>query len=497
MPLSLLNFEIKSTILKGLNILLFVIIVGKSVTAQSLQHPVIFVTSGERFEILEKIEKYDWARSILQQLHERVDDKLAAHQLYPKEILNTIPPFAQHDHENPEEKSSPIATGHNKVLDLASSSALLYYITEDEKYPQFSADILAFYINEIAPRTPETTSICGYYFFDPRTTYGPFALTYDFIYNFLKKPGTKVFNKDSNSYVLYNHAKTQKAIKNITGNALAEYAKPDTHGKFISNHPILTATGALFSILCIEDDLERNRLFDIFWDKGTDRQNSFKHTILPMFGKQGIWPESTSYSFMPNISLVFNIVDRIYPEMNVTKDARHILEGNFLFDYLRYPDRGFVRFGDSKGRNDQTINLYKYTLPIAQRRGYEDLELKAKVALSQAYAAKGGYKPKLNDGIFDNFQNLDLLWGIEVPINEITIDFNKPTVVINHAGIVLQRNYVKENNINYGLCGIIGGAHYVHSHVTGISMELYGAGYIMAPNAVLPATVPERQIPLH
>ena len=466
--------------------------------AQSLKHPIIWVTNDERPQILENIKKYDWAKSIVSQLHERVDSKLKAHLSNPDVILNSIPAFAKTDRENSEKKAGPIAAGHNKVLALASESAMLYYITNEDKYAQFTADILAFYIDHLAPLTPQTTTICGYEFFDPRTTYGPFAIAYDFIYNYLKKPNTMVYNKDLGTRIVFDNAKAQKAITNIVGNILQEYGKPDQHGKIISNHPILTATGALFSILCVENDTERQRLFDIFWEKGTAHQNSFKNTILPMFGEQGIWPESTSYSFMPIITLTLNIVDRVYPDMNVTKDYKHIFEGNFLFDYLRYPNRKFVRYGDAKRNNDGTQDLYRYTLNIAKRRGYQDLKQKAELALKQAYEANGGYKPKLNDGIFNNFEPLDLFWGLPIPTKiEGKINFNKPTVLVNHAGIVLQRNYVEKNNDIYGLCGIIGGAHYVHSHVTGIAMELYGSGYVMGPNAGLPASVAERQIPLH
>jgi hypothetical protein len=237
----------------------------------------------------------------------------------------------------------------------------------------------------------------------------------------------------------------------------------------------------------------------VFWESGTAHQNSFKHTILPMFSGQGIWPESLSYSFMPIITMVLNMVDRIKPEMNVTEDYQHIFEGNFLFDYLRIPDRRFVRYGDSKRNNDGTGDLYRYTMSIAERRAYTELEQKAQLALQQSYRAMGGYKPSIGVGsIFNNYNLLDLLWGLPIPETvEGNIDFNKPTVVIEHAGVALQRNAVKNDNETFGLCGIIGGAHYVHSHVTGISMELYGAGYVMAPNSGLPATVRERQIPLH
>ncbi|WP_430932621.1 hypothetical protein [Saccharicrinis sp. 156] len=479
--------------------LIFLALCSALINAQSLKHPVIYTTVDEREEVLSKIEKYDWAKSIACQLHTQVDPHIKIHQADPGAILGEIPVFAKNDHQNAESQAAPFAQGHNRILSLAAKAGMLYYITGDEKYAQFAADILAAYVDEIAPRTPQTTSICGFAFYDARTTYGPFALTYDFIWNYLKKPDLKVYNKATNAYVLFDQVKAQKAMTNIVGNVLQEYGKPDRHGKFISNHPILTATGVLFGILCVEDDMERERLFNVFWETGTWHQNSFKHTILPMFSDQGIWPESLSYSFMPIITMVLNIVDRVKPEMDVTADYMHVFEGNFLFDYLRNPDRKFVRYGDSKRNNDNTADLYRYTLSIAERKGYAELQQKAELALQLSYKAQGGYHPRITPNqIFNNFQALELFWGLPVPKEvESDMDFNKPTVIVEHAGVALQRNAVEKDNETYGLCGIIGGAHYVHSHLTGIAMELYGAGYVMAPNAGLPPSVKERKIPLH
>ncbi len=468
------------------------------ITAQTLKHPVIWVTTEERPKILADIAKYAWAKSISDQLHEHVDGPLKTHLSNPAAILNSIPAFAKSDRENSEKKASPIAAAHNKILALASESGMLYYLTEDEKYAQFSGDILAAYFDVLAPLTPETTTICGYEFFDPRTTYAPLALAYDFTYNYLTKPGATVYNKATGTRIPFDNNKAQKAMANVVGNVLQEYGKPDTHGKFVSNHPILTSPGALFGIFCIENDAERERLFTVFWEKGTAHQNSFTKTILPMFGEQGIWPESTSYSFMPIITLTLNIVDRIKPEMNVIDGHKNILEGNMFFDNLRYPNRKFVRFGDAKRNNDGTGDLYRYTLNIADRRGLTDRKQQALVALRQSYDAIGGYEPKITDNVYNNFDPLELFWGIPVPKTvEGSIDFQKPTVLVKHAGLALERNYVEKNNELYGLCGIIGGAHYVHSHLTGISMELYGAGYVMAPSAGLPPSVQERQVPLH
>jgi hypothetical protein len=478
-----LNLEIRTT--------------GEFTNIWTIQHPVIWATAEEKPEILDKIANYSWAQSIVDKLRVTVDGKVNTHVSNPAAILNTIPAIPADD--NLSESQSTTHGDHTKVLTYASYAGMLYYLTEEEKYAQFAADILSYYIDELAPRSPETTTICGNTFYDPRTSYAHFAIAYDFVYQFLKEPGTEVYKKSSGTKVAFDNVKAQKAVHNIAVNALQEFDGADTHGRTISNHPVLRAPGVLFSILNVEDDIERERLFNVFWETGTKEQNSFKHTILPMFGEQGIWPEAVSYSFMPNITLVLNVVDRVKPEMNVMADNLNILEGNFLFDNLRLPNRRFVRYGDSHRDNDGTGALYRYTLNLATRRGFTEYVQKAKVALRQSYDAEGGYNPAVPVSTFDNYRGYEqLLWGVDIPDTiEGEIDFQKPTVIIKHAGVALQRNYVEEANSTYGLCGIIGGAHYVHSHCTGITMELYGAGYVMAANAGLPNTLAERSQPEH
>ncbi len=465
-------------------------------TAQ--QHPKLWITNDEKAEILLKIEQNDWAKDVVNTLHRQVDKKRLIHQKSPEIILGLIPDFAKTDHQYNDAVGVSYADPHNNILSVAASSGMLYYLTGDVSYAKLAVDILGVYTDTIAPKTPQTTTICGNAFYDPRFTYNQYALTYDFIYNYLKSDSATVYNIKLKKRVPFDNAKAQKAIANMVGNTLQEYGKPDVHGKFISNHPILTAPGVLFGILCIENEAEKERLFNVFWEKGTAHQNSFKNTILPMFGKQGIWPESTSYSFMSYISLVLNVVDRIYPAMNVTRDFKQILYGNFFFDHLRLPDNRFVRYGDSKRNNDSTKELYLFALNIAHRRGYKDLESQAFSAFYNSLKASKKLSPLNENEEYNNYDALRLFWGIagKRPDKKKS-DFRTPTVIVEHAGVALQRNHVEKNNELYGLCGIIGGAHYVHSHATGITLELYGAGYVMAPNAGLPATVAERLIPVH
>ncbi|WP_418262507.1 T9SS type A sorting domain-containing protein [Flavobacterium faecale] len=476
---------------------LFLLLVTIQGFSQSLEHPIICTTDAERTELLTKINNNSWAQSIVTQLRNNVDASMASHQTNPSAVFSGLSDLAEND-ELSESAASAKNAEHSKMLQRASFSGMLYFITEDERYAQFAADILAHYFDELAIRTPQNTAIGGNYFYDPRSTYPHLAIAYDFVFDFLKKTGTKVYSRTTGTYVDYDHVKAQKAIKNIAENTLAEYKGSDNRiGKLISNHPVLTAPGSLFSILMIDDDTDRERLFDVFWNKGTGRQNSFTRTILPMFGEQGIWPESVSYSFMPNISLILNLVDRIKPELNITVNNINIFNGNFLFTNLRHPNRRFVRFGDSKRDNDATTTSFQYALDIATRRNLSELKQQTEIALNQNYKADGGYNPTLSNGVFENYFGLELFWGHQIPAGITEVIDYKPTVIVKHAGVALQRNYVEVNNNEYGLCGIIGGAHYVHSHATGISMELYGAGYIMAANGGMPITVAERKLPVH
>ncbi|WP_430932620.1 InlB B-repeat-containing protein [Saccharicrinis sp. 156] len=479
--------------------LLCVWLLAASSFAQSLQHPVIWTTPKDKPTVLAKIENYTWAESIITKAKAAIDDKVNTHVSNPDAILNTIPVLASDDNLSEAAASSNNAK-HSKVLNYASYAAMVYYVTGEEKYAQFAADILWYYIEQLAPRTPANTAMSGSNFYDPRAGYVQFSIAYDFMVNYLKQSGTKVYQKSTSTKVAFDNVMAQKAVYNVAMNALHEHGGADTkYGKVVSNHPILRAPGVLFSILCVEDDNERERMFDVFWRVGTKEQNSFTKSILPMFGEQGIWPEAVSYSFMQNITLVLNIVDRLKPELNVMDDNMRILDGNFLFDNLRMPNRRFVRYGDSHRDIDKTGEIYRYTLNLATRRGYDAYIQKAKVALRHGYDAEGGYNPIVPITTFGNYRAFDqLFWGIDIPTTiEGEIDFQKPTVIIEHAGVALQRNYVEENNEDYGLCGIIGGAHYVHSHCTGITMELYGADYIMAANAGLPKTLAERSEPEH
>lgn len=105
--------------------------------------------------------------------------------------------------------------------------------------------------------------------------------------------------------------------------------------------------------------------------------------------------------------------------------------------------------------------------------------IKTREHLKFEYDRIGSYQPSITTETLEWYNPLDILWGINIPsITASTPIPIEPTVRIEHAGTIVQRNYNTNNIVNNGFMYTSGGASYVHAHATGIDMELYGNGVI-------------------
>lgn len=442
------------------------ICVNLNTSAQSLPHPIIWASEADKARILDNISEYSWAATLKNDLKSRVDSKKNSHKSNPAMLLNSIGAIP-----------GP-RNGHCNMLDIAVESGILYYLYGDSDYAQLSADIVNYYAEKLGvPDYKNCDPLTGEDFFtESRTFYTRFGIAYDFIFSFVKDPATTVFDKTTGTRKPFNHDKAQQTCKNLANLVLK-------NGGLNTNHSILEDPGALYNIICIDDSTTREEFFNRFWN-GDTRNDAFNgYSLKTCRDNGGLWPESMSYGKGPHNGLIrmMEIIDRFKPELDIFANNMIILENAFIYENFKYPNNlEIAAYGDSRRNSIKLDEIYRNVLEIATRKKFTDLAARATQILQQTFRTTG-YKPRITNEYLDWNVPLDLLWGINFDLSGTIAPIKySTTATIEHAGVVMQRNYFTSDAKNNGLMYYTGGNHYVHSHLSGLDMELYGAGYVMA-----------------
>lgn len=445
-------------------ILLFLLVLN--LTGMAYEHPIIWASAADKARILDNISNYTWAATLKNDLKTRVDARKNSHKTNPATLLNGIGSI-------PGPRS-----GHCDMLDIAVESGILYYLYGDKDYAQLSADIVNYYGEKLGvPNYADCDPISGEDFFtESRTFYTRFGIAYDFIFSFVKDPSTTIYDRTTGTRKAFNHDKAQQTCKNLANLVLK-------NGGLNTNHSILENPGALYPIICIDDAAVREEFFNRFWNGDTKNDAFNGYSLKTCRDNGGLWPESMSYGKGPHNGLIqmMEIIDRFKPELDIFANNMIILENAFIYENFKYPNNlEITSYGDSRRNSIELNDIYRNVLEIAKRKNYTGLAARATKILQQTFRTTA-YKPRITTEYLDWTVPLDLLWGIHFDLSG-TIDPipYSTTATIEHAGVVMQRNYFTPNAKENGLMYYSGGNHYVHSHLTGIDLELYGAGYVMS-----------------
>jgi len=443
--------------------LVFLLLVLSISNAKALDHPTIWATNADKSRILENISKYSWAANMANDMRSRVNPIKVLDKSNPAVLVNSF-------------SAVPGSRGtHCDALDRAVDASIIYFLYGETDYAQLAADILNYYA--VALGVPDYTK-CDVTtedaFMESRSFYPRFAIAYDFIYNYVNLPLTTVYDRVSASRKPFNHAKAQQTCKNFADLVFKR-------GNLHTNWSVLEGAGALYNVLCITDDVVREQYFLKYWN-GDTNHDGFNAYTLQQFKGDGMWPESHSYSKFPQEeSLTYmEVIDNAKPELNVITNNPKVIEGAFLFRDFCYPNNiEAPAWGDSHRQSGGSENLLSSILKMATRKNLPELVKRVETLLKQSYALKG-YNPIIITSHIDWDQPLKLLWGFNVDLTGKIPSYEyKTTAIVDHAGLVFQRNINCIDTAMNGLAYYSGGNHYVHSHLSGLGLELYGAGYVM------------------
>lgn len=384
----------------------------------------------------------------------------------------------------PLEWVDPSKTGRNiesinvEIMDIAMNAAFLYWLTGESKYGKMAADVFDTYMTGIYYRNVpidlnhgHQQTLVGMTSFEVihEDVLDKLVPLYDFLYDFLKT------NKAEQMPVYA--AAFKKFAENIIDRGVPH-----------NNWNIIQANYVLNIALVLEDDANytdgkgRTYYMDYMLNRSSIRQWSMSKLADYGFdSKTGIWTECPGYSqnvvgdYASFIRWADNHMNaNLLPLMPVVEKAVLTLP-----QYL-FPNRLSVGFGDTHPGPIRTEAMVKM-IQNAQRWGRIDQERRFTAMLKcfqpNVAEASGTKAPKVSINTF--FAEKPTTLDPNVPAGKID-DYVTPTFWAPNVSWFVQRNGM---NPRHSLMISQNASEGNHMHANGISMELYGKGYTLGPDA--------------
>ncbi len=448
--------------------------------------PFIWVRDSEKANILAKIAGNPWATSVYNGIVARVANDFASHQANRNTFLRQLPVINWTD-ATPRLKTIPAYSESTvrfileQMLNDAQDCAVLFYLTGNEAYARCAADILHNTITTLVPVAASTSTGNGGWIFqtdllkEARVNAVQLPIIYDLLHPWILT--NQVYDVKKATNVNFNFTNAQTVFRKY-------YQLTRDHGQRDSNWSALMATAMLNNLLALDNTTERNTAIEVYLTTGTSRQASLEYDYRHYQSEGNIWPESLQYAGAVGSIRSTHLVqlDRFNPSLNLLDKYPNFPKSLPRISELRYPNGQQVSFGD--GHRDSSGQPYfQYEVVYQHAVAIGDTKLATLLgSLINGGQAAGEYnRATLHE--YDRLSMLNdpvqLLWQAAV-IPEPSVFPELPrTDTLPYAGIALQRNESPTKDPNFGLMCFVGGAAHIHSHASGMSMEIYGAGHVM------------------
>lgn len=382
----------------------------------------------------------------------------------------------------PYKESGHMVRGNNvEILTLAENAAFVYWVTGEEKFARFAADIFntwligTYYMNPILDPEKSTGGtggwepggICGYY--DYEQIHDDLALhaatVYDFLYDYL----------NANPHV---HLKEiGKETKEVAGVVFKRFIDIGfIRGGKSGNWNVNGWNMILRPILVLEEN-------EAYPDgKGKDyylhyltNESTIYHDAIPDMVKTydpvtGLWPESPGYSFGTIQMLLDWAILLKRSGIDVIAD-NPILQKAAMAVFPWMDDAAnMVVFGDSRGGSANFLtfeNLLTYYTQTANKKGIESTAsaLNKGLSLGKYNRSNAGWT-----GI--------CTYAPTIPV--VKSETSERTSYSPHHRFITMKNWTAPFKM---MAALYGGTDGYHLTANGLALQLYGYGYALAPDA--------------
>ncbi len=446
--------------------------------------PFIWVRDSERSGILAKIATNAWAASVYSALISRVAADVASHQTNRDSFLRQLPvdwTLSPAEYKTiPTSSESAVRGPTESKFNDGLDCAVLFYLTGDSKYARCAADILHNAVKTLLPVAPSTSVDNGGWIFqddflkEARVTGSQLPMIYNFLCQYLQSH--QVYDVQSAGMVNFNVTDAQVVFRTL-------YQIARDHGQKDSNWSALMSTCMLNSILALDNATERAAALQVYLLTGSSRQASLDYDYRSYDLPGDIWPESLQYSSgvgqIRSSHLV--LLERYDPALRLFNTYSNLPTSLSRISYLRYPNGEQISFGDGHRYTDgQPFFDYELVYSHARSRGLTNLTALYGSLINGGITAGEYNRSTLQSytSLGQHNEPLQLLWFVATIPEAPTPLVLPKTDTLPFAGIALQRNPSAAGS-DFGLMTFVGGAAHVHSHASGMNMEIYGLGEVM------------------
>lgn len=374
---------------------------------------------------------------------------------------------------------------NSEIVGIARDAAFLWWLTGKEEYASMAASVFDTYMTGIYYRNVPIDLNNGH----QQTLVGMSSFEvihediikslvplYDFLYQYL-------YNTRPDKMQIYASA-FKKWAENIIANGVPH-----------NNWNLMQARYVMDIALILEDNSHyadgkgREYYIDYIINQSSIRQWSLKQ--LAEYGydsNTGIWAECPGYSsvVIGDYAQFVNLFDRNLGR-DLMKDIPVISKAVSAMPQYLFPNMMQVGFGDTHPSYLRT-DIFKYMIANAQQHGKKDEEehftRMLKLFDSNAEKQSDG-QGKMPVAVTSFFSDKPLKLNPKTKAGKID-DYVTPSFYAPNVSWLVQRNGMdKQNSLMISLNGSYGN----HMHANGISMELYGKGYPLAPDAGIGLTL--------
>lgn len=384
----------------------------------------------------------------------------------------------------PLEWVEPGKTGRNiesinrEIMGIAMNAAFLYWLTDEVKYAKLASAVFNTYMMGMYYRNipvdlnnGHQQTLVGLSSFEVihEDILKEIVPTYDFLYTYL--------NKEMPENMPFYSATFKKWANNIIQNGVPHNNWNMMQAEYILSIGLILENNSTYS-----DQKGREYYIDYVFNQNSIRQWSMQKLAAYGFDPTtGIWAECPGYSqgVVADYANLIHWSDQhlqydLLQEMPVVEKAVAALP-----QYL-FPNELIVGFGDTHPDRLRTQSIVRM-IQNAQKHGKKEQEIRFTALLKRLDPSytKEINTPNRNAGIQAFFADKPLQLDPNIPAATLDAVVSPSFWAANTSWLVLRNGMDKRNSLMISLNGSEGN----HMHANGISMELYGKGLPLAPDA--------------